>query len=571
MTPKEPTSNSLRVLIVEDSAADAKLMLRQIARAGFDVKESGRVEDAEGLRGALDTTWDVVLADFNLPSFSGLDALRMINERRLDLPLILVSGVIDTPTALEAMKSGAKDFVFKDDIQRLPSVVRREVDEAAQRRQRQRAESERDHALAELRNANEQLTALTRRLQDEVDERTRAEVSLSEANAWLEERASDLEKRANEMVALNRLGEILQSGLNESEACDAIAHTSHALFKSSTGAVYTTNARGVFVQRAVWGQRAPAVSKFEVSQCWAARMGRPRMVEGHSEDPAQMDCSHLGAGESADGYVCVPMDARGEIIGVLHIRCGGESSDAVHAEHDCAAQVSAELAVNLAEHSALAIGNLRLRVQLHEQSIRDELSGLFNRRFMLESLERELAGAQRTNSTFGLVMIDIDHFKNFNDTYGHEVGDLVIRKLGRLLDRETRDEDIACRFGGEEFLLIMPRISLPEAIARAEAIKDQVKKLTVRRSGGTIGISAGVAVYPQDGAGSSEILRAADAALYQAKRNGRGIVRAASAPDGGLGAQGPEPTVRRDRGLAGSAPPLLHPIRLTQPPHPPNL
>jgi two-component system cell cycle response regulator len=228
-------------------------------------------------------------------------------------------------------------------------------------------------------------------------------------------------------------------------------------------------------------------------------------------------------------------------------------------------------AVTAVQRTRLIEATIADNRRLEQLAHTDPLTRTLNRRALMERLGAEMERVRRYNTALSLLLIDIDHFKNFNDTYGHEVGDLVIRKLGRLLDRETRDEDIACRFGGEEFLLIMPRISLPEAIARAEAIKDQVKKLTVRRSGGTIGISAGVAVYPQDGVGSSEILRAVDAALYQAKRNGRGIVRAASAPDGGPGAQGPEPTVWQDRGLAGSGPPPLHPIRLTQPPHPPTL
>ncbi len=150
----------LRVLVVEDSADDAELVLRQLARADFDVT-SRRVEDARGLSDALNTCeWDIVLADYNLPGFSGLEALHTLNERCLDVPLILVSGAIDVPTALEAMKMGARDFVFKDDLLRLPSVVRREIAEASQRIQRRAAEAERDQALGELQEANAQLAAI---------------------------------------------------------------------------------------------------------------------------------------------------------------------------------------------------------------------------------------------------------------------------------------------------------------------------------------------------------------------------------------------------------------------------
>jgi FixJ family two-component response regulator len=148
----------LRVLIVEDDAADSALMERRLTRAGFDLT-SLRVDDEAGLRGALgDGEWDIVLADYNLPGFSGLEAIRILAEQGLDVPLVLVSGVIDVPTALGAMKAGARDFVLKDDLERLPPVVERELAEATQRRDRRRAESERDRAVDELRESNERLS-----------------------------------------------------------------------------------------------------------------------------------------------------------------------------------------------------------------------------------------------------------------------------------------------------------------------------------------------------------------------------------------------------------------------------
>jgi FixJ family two-component response regulator len=153
---------ALRILIVEDNADDAELVLRQLRRAGMDVR-SQRVDDVIGVNAALDASnWDVVLADYNLPTFSGVETLRILSDRGIDVPLILVSGEIDVPTALAAMKAGARDFVLKDDLARLASVVEREVAEADARREGRRAENERDTALAELQEANEQLIAFAR-------------------------------------------------------------------------------------------------------------------------------------------------------------------------------------------------------------------------------------------------------------------------------------------------------------------------------------------------------------------------------------------------------------------------
>jgi diguanylate cyclase (GGDEF)-like protein len=122
-------------------------------------------------------------------------------------------------------------------------------------------------------------------------------------------------------------------------------------------------------------------------------------------------------------------------------------------------------------HYALFIINLRLRQTLKREAIRDPLTGLYNRRHMEASLEREAYRAERLHTPVGLVMLDVDHFKLFNDTYGHEAGDIVLRELGNLLRSSIRGEDIACRYGGEEFLLILPDASLDSVMERAEEIR----------------------------------------------------------------------------------------------------
>jgi diguanylate cyclase (GGDEF)-like protein len=177
-----------------------------------------------------------------------------------------------------------------------------------------------------------------------------------------------------------------------------------------------------------------------------------------------------------------------------------------------------------AEYVDLSISSLRLQEALRQQSIKDTLTGLYNRRHMYESLERELRRAARSDQPVGLVMFDLDHFKTFNDTYGHECGDTVLRELGKLLSRTARAEDIPCRFGGEEFLLILPCIDLSDARAKAERLRNQVKELTVRHQGtslGTITISAGVAAFPTHGSLTTELIGAADGALYRAEEEGR--------------------------------------------------
>lgn len=167
---------------------------------------------------------------------------------------------------------------------------------------------------------------------------------------------------------------------------------------------------------------------------------------------------------------------------------------------------------------------VRLTETLRQQSIRDPLTGLFNRRFMEEALLRELLRAERLEQSLSVIMLDIDHFKRFNDTFGHDAGDLVLRQVGAFLHAHIRGADIACRYGGEEFILVLPGASLAAAQARADQLRLVTRDLVLQYEGqslGTFSFSIGVAGYPEHGRIYSALLRAADEALYRAKRAGR--------------------------------------------------
>jgi diguanylate cyclase (GGDEF)-like protein len=191
-----------------------------------------------------------------------------------------------------------------------------------------------------------------------------------------------------------------------------------------------------------------------------------------------------------------------------------------------------QLAFTVADQLSLALSNLRLQERLRDQAIRDPLTGLFNRRYMEESLERELRRAQRRNVALGVIMIDIDHFKRFNDTFGHAAGDTLLREIGSLLQQHTRAEDIACRYGGEEFTLILLEASAEDTEQRAMRLREEAAALYVEHAQqplGHITISLGVAVYPDHGQAVEALLHSADAALYRAKAAGRDRVMMASA------------------------------------------
>ena len=179
----------------------------------------------------------------------------------------------------------------------------------------------------------------------------------------------------------------------------------------------------------------------------------------------------------------------------------------------------------------MSIANIRLREALRTQSVRDALTGLYNRRYLEEILEREVRRATRASQSLGILMIDLDHFKNFNDTYGHDAGDAVLRETGASLTKGIRAEDFVCRFGGEEFVVILPTANVEAACARAERLRLKMKELTVLHQGKSMGmltISVGVAVFPEHGSSPKELMAAADAALYEAKRNGRDQIAVAA-------------------------------------------
>jgi diguanylate cyclase (GGDEF)-like protein len=183
-----------------------------------------------------------------------------------------------------------------------------------------------------------------------------------------------------------------------------------------------------------------------------------------------------------------------------------------------------QLTVMVAERVALALANLKLRESLQRQSIHDSLTGLFNRRYMETTLEREIRQAARKKEKIGLIMIDIDHFKQFNDQYGHAGGDKLLASVGEFLLRNVRAGDIACRYGGDEIILILPQANLDDSYQRAEMLREGIRHLLIDYQNtplGQITASMGVASYPEHGDTLDPLLSAADGALYQAKEHGR--------------------------------------------------
>ena len=326
---------------------------------------------------------------------------------------------------------------------------------------------------------------------------------------------NELELRHQEMMLLGQMNEFLQACASAEEAHKMLADLLKPLFPDCEGALFRmTVSENLLEMVATWGEFIPNKSLFQPSECWALRRGHIHLVEAHS--PSLL-CQHINVDNHnplAKSF-CIPMMAYGDTLGLLQLTA---------MKPEGLTEAKQQLGRTVAEHLALALANLELRETLKNQSIRDPLTGLYNRRYLEEFLEQELHRAQRSQDLVGVIMIDIDHFKQFNDTFGHDAGDLVLQEVGKTLTNAVRKSDVACRYGGEELTLILPGASLEETQKRAEEIRLAIRQLSLRyrqTSLNSITASFGVASYPQHGSTIEEIIQTADAALYDAKKQGR--------------------------------------------------
>jgi diguanylate cyclase (GGDEF)-like protein/PAS domain S-box-containing protein len=326
-------------------------------------------------------------------------------------------------------------------------------------------------------------------------------------------RLRELRRRDSDMRVLNRMQDLLQSCSTQEEVYKVLALMADEIFPGLDGCFAILRAGERLETVARWGTEPPVAAVFALEDCWAMRRGQPHEVV---DSQMTLLCRHF-VRRPETGYLCVPLTVQGETLGVLCLigvsQEKGEYPDS-----------RKSLAVTVSEDIKLSLSNLRLREKLREQATRDPLTGLYNRRYLEESLERELHRTNRDGAPLSVAMLDLDFLKRFNDTYGHEAGDRVLREVGRVLREKLRKSDISCRFGGEEFVLVLPGSALADAWLRVEAIRLLVKGLQVRLDDQILGrltVSGGIAVSPEHGSTAEELLRAADNALYAAKQAGR--------------------------------------------------
>ncbi len=319
-----------------------------------------------------------------------------------------------------------------------------------------------------------------------------------------------------QVTRLFEMTDMLQSAADILDANAVLKATADELIAGFGGALYVfNNSRDRLTLSTSWeipeGRELPAL--IAPNQGWALKRGKPHV---NRADAKGLCCEHHVAGSAV---LEIPMIARGEILGLLQIFATGSSAEA-------RLDGILPLGSALADGMSLALANIALREKLRSQALRDPLTGLYNRRYMEDSLKRFVRLAERENRKFSVIMIDLDHFKRLNDEHGHATGDAVLREAAAAVVGALRETDVACRDGGEEMIVLLPDCDLDKGAEKAETIRQRIEALSGQH-GAAVSASFGVACIPSTSNGSVDLVRAADAALYKAKQAGRNCVATA--------------------------------------------
>jgi diguanylate cyclase (GGDEF)-like protein len=352
---------------------------------------------------------------------------------------------------------------------------------------------------------------------NEIDDRGRMEATLR--------------RRNDERRLITDLSAALQLSDSRREAYGVIGAYARRIMPAVSGAFYVyTASRDQLMLVAQWSSPERKerdawgfIDHLHPADCWGLRQGGEHIgcadhVGSDHPDAAPLNCKHIETGIGP--YACIPIVGRGQILGLLHLR-GEAFRDAA------TTQQLKQTIERLVDQLSLSLTNIELRERLENMALRDGLTGLYNRRFLDEMLEHELAKLRRSGRSAALMLVDVDHFKRFNDTYGHQAGDEALRKVGAALLSAVRASDVVCRYGGEEFLVFLPECDLDEAVAKAETLRAAVQAIALRVAGDQIppiSASFGVALFPLAGENRAELIQHADRALYRAKDAGRNRV-----------------------------------------------
>ncbi len=325
-----------------------------------------------------------------------------------------------------------------------------------------------------------------------------------------------IRQRTHEIELMHRLANMLAACNNMVEAQQIVSDILPRILGNVNGSVSLMRAsRNQLITQLDWGETWPGSASFAPEECWSLRKGRAHQS---NDDFHSLTCGHMHEMDN-NQTLCIPLTAHGNTIGIMHLYFGvGDIK---------IDPIIEQLAFSVSEHLGLALANLSLQEKLRSQALSDPLTGLFNRRFFEQKLEEHSMNSATSEQPLSLLMLDLDHFKRFNDNFGHDAGDFVLKEISALLKQSVSEDEIACRLGGEELAVLLPHYTMQEATEFGQTLCDAVRSMHLEYKGlslGQLGVSIGVSTYPKPASDTESLVKMADNALYLAKDMGRSRV-----------------------------------------------
>lgn len=478
--PTHPT-----ILLIDDNATNLGVLAGYLRGHGFHlmVARNGR----DGIEKAKLGRPDLILLDVMMPDMNGFETCRRLKSEAetAAIPVIFITALQSAEDKVKGFSAGGVDYITKP--------------------------LQEEEVLARV-TTHVALYHSQKALEAEIEKRKQVEHTLRQY--------------MQHISILNWMSHVLHACQTEEETYHVIINVCSKLFPSSSGSLLIPDETHSRLNvTASWKEPPPETQQIRLEDFAGVSPDDVHIVE-HPEIGSL--CSRVNY-TGTQRLLCVPIFSSKILAAVISISFEQEPVDSP--ESEWGKSLFTQMFISeIVEYYTLALDNLRLRETLRIESIHDPLTGLYNRRHMEAALDREAHRVLRRQSSLGILMFDIDHFKIFNDTYGHEAGDVVLQKIGTLLKQHSRKEDIACRYGGEEFICILPDATLDLTTQRAEKLLRDVQALDIpyQEKHLKVTISIGVAAFPAHGTDISGMICIVDTALYQAKRNGRNQVVAAN-------------------------------------------